>query len=116
MMIFDPQWLYETARAENFRYGLDHVTTHMYVRSNSGGYRGFSGHCSWNRLPGALLCQDPDGNFEEALLIARVHDERLMFEKQGAVWNFPAGEARPCRYPAARAGRGRARVPDRSLV
>ena len=92
MMIFDPQWLYETARTEDFRYGLDQVTTHMYVRSNSGGYRGFSGHCSWNRLPGALFCQDPDGNFEEALLIARVHDERLLFEKQGVVWNFPAAK------------------------
>ena len=90
MAIFDPAWLYETARTEDFRYGLDHVTTHMYVRSNSGGYRGFSGHCAWNRLSGALLCPDPDGNFEEALLIARVHDERLMSEKQGAVWNFPA--------------------------
>lgn len=90
MAIFDPGWLYEKKRSENFRLGLEHVTTHLYVRSNSGGYRGFSGHCAWNRTNGALLYPDPDGNFEEALLIGRVHDERLLFEKQGVVWNFPA--------------------------
>ncbi len=91
-VLLDPAWLYEDAREEDFRLGLDNVTTHMYVKSNSGGYRGFSGHCAWNRTNGALLAQDPDGNFEEALRVCRVRDERLVFEKQGAVWNFPAAK------------------------
>jgi len=90
LVILDVNWLYEKKRSEDFRYGLDKVTTHMYIKSNSGGFKGFSGHCAWNRTYGAILCQDPDGNFEEALRIARVHDERLVFEKQGVVWNFPA--------------------------
>jgi len=33
---------------------------------------------------------DPDGNFEEALLICRTDDERLFSNVQGAVWNFPS--------------------------
>lgn len=90
LVILDVNWLYEKERVEDFRFGLDNVTTHMYIKSNSGGFRGFSGHCAWNRTYGAILCQDPDGNFEEALRIARVHDERLIYEKQGVVWNFPA--------------------------
>ncbi len=93
VVLLDPNWLYERERREDFRYGLEKVTTHLFLTSNSGGYRGFSGHCAWNRTNGALLCPDPDGNFEEALRIARVHDPRLVLEKQGVVWNFPAAGA-----------------------
>ncbi len=92
IVILDVNWLYEKQRFEDFRLGLEGVTTHMYVQSNSGSYHGFSGHCAWNRTNGALLCPDPDGNFEEALRIGRVHDEHLLYEKQGVVWNFPATE------------------------
>lgn len=95
--VFDPDWLLETGREENFRLGTDNISTHMYIRSNSGSFRGFSGHCAWNRVQGAILCQDPDGNFEEALQICRTEDPRLVYPKQGAVWNFPAavrGEVR----------------------
>jgi hypothetical protein len=92
VVLLDIAWLYEKKRSENFALGMESITTHMYVKSNSGGYRGFSGHCAWNRTNGALLAQDPDGNFEEALQIARVHDKRLIYEKQGCVWNFPASK------------------------
>ncbi|MDR1141148.1 MAG: hypothetical protein LBL62_05605, partial [Planctomycetaceae bacterium] len=51
---------------------------------------GFSGHCAWNRTNGAVMVPDPDGNFQEALLISRIKDERLFSEVQGVVWNFPA--------------------------
>ncbi|HBP38596.1 MAG TPA: exo-alpha-sialidase [Clostridiales bacterium] len=90
MVIFDPQWLYETEQLENFRFGLGHLSTQVYLKSNSGNFRGFTGHCSWNRTHGAVLVPDPTGNFEEVLQIARIHDPRLFSEVQGAVWNFPA--------------------------
>ena len=90
VVILDLDWLYETERHEDFRFGLANVSTHMYVKSNLGNYRGFSGHCAYNRTNGALLVQDPDGNSEEALQICRVEDERLVYKKQGVVWNFPA--------------------------
>ena len=91
-VILDIDWLYEKERFEDFRLGLCNVSTHMYVKSNLGGYRGFSGHCAYNRTNGALLIPDPDGNFEEALQICRIEDDRLVYKKQGVVWNFPASQ------------------------
>lgn len=90
VVILDIDWLYETDRREDFRLGLGNVTTHMYLHSNLCGYKGFSGHCAYNRTNGALLIPDPAGNFEEVLQICRIEDERLVYKKQGAVWNYPA--------------------------
>jgi len=91
MVIFDPRWLYETERQEDFREGLVNLSTHVYVRSLSGGHRaGFSGHCAWNRTHGALLVPSPDGKRDEVLHLTRIRDPRLFSEVQGAVWNFPA--------------------------
>ena len=93
ILVFDPRWLYETERAEDFRSGLGGVSTHLYVRSLSGGNRGWSGHCAWNRIPGALLVREPDtgpATKREALQICRIADPRLVSDRQGVVWNFPA--------------------------
>jgi hypothetical protein len=90
VVIFDPKWLYEKSRAEDFRTGMGGLSTQVYLKSVSGNFRGFSGHCAWNRTNGAVMVPDPDGNFQEALQISRVKDERLFSEVQGAVWNFPA--------------------------
>lgn len=89
-VILDIDWLYEKERSEDFRLGLDNVSTQMYIKSNLGGFRGFSGHCAYNRTNGALLVPDPCGNFKEVLQVCRVEDERLVYKKQGVVWNFPA--------------------------
>lgn len=93
LAIFDPNWLYEKSRTEDFRHGAGGLSTHVYLKSNSGGFRGFSGHCSWNRTNGAVMVPDPDGNFEDVLLISRINDPRLFSEVQGAVWNFPAAHS-----------------------
>lgn len=92
VVILDIDWLYQQGRSEDFRNGLSNVSTHMYVKSNLGGFRGFSGHCAYNRTNGALLIPDPAGNFEEVLQICRTEDPRLVYQKQGAVWNFPTSE------------------------
>ncbi len=92
VVILDIDWLYEKERFENFRLGLQNVSTQMYIKSNLGGYRGFSGHCAYNRTNGALLIPDPAGNFREVLQIARAEDDRLVYKKQGVVWNFPASK------------------------
>ena len=92
LVLFDPEWLYETERTEDFKAGLENVSTHVYVKSLSGGHRpGGVGHCAWNRTNGALLVPNPDGTHDEVLLISRVCDERLFNEVQGVAWNFPAG-------------------------
>lgn len=90
VVILDIDWLYEKGRFENFKGGLENVSTQMYIKSNLGGYRGFSGHCAYNRTNGALLVPDPSGNFREVLQLCRNDDERLVYKKQGVVWNFPA--------------------------
>ncbi len=94
MAVFDVNWLYETKRDEDFALGLAHVTTHLFVKSLSGSRigQGFNGHCAWNRTDGALLVPDPDCTGGEVLQLCRVHDERLVSERQGMVWNFPAAK------------------------
>ena len=97
LVIFDPEWLLEKERTEDFYSGLDGVSTQTYVKSISGCYisKGHPGHCSWNRTDGALLVPDPCMDGTEALHICRVNDPRLVFQRQGAVWNFPcAGKGR----------------------
>ncbi|WP_135555912.1 sialidase family protein [Paenibacillus cymbidii] len=93
MVIFDIDWLYETSRSEDFQTGLANVSTHLFVKSISGGVTpGYTGHCSWNRVSGALLAPDPDATYGEALQLCRVRDPRLLSETQGVVWNFPAAK------------------------
>ena len=91
LVIFDLDWLYETERHEDFQMGLQNLSTHLYVKSISSAHHdtGFVGHCAWNRTHGALLIPDPAGTYGEALQLCRIHDERLLSELQGAVWNFP---------------------------
>lgn len=93
LVIIDPEWLYETGREEDFRHGLENLSTHLYVKSLTGGWRGFAGHCAWNRAPGAMLVRDPDTGSEtqrEVLQLCRISDPRLVSDRQGIVWNFPA--------------------------
>lgn len=90
LILFDVDWLYETDRAEDFRCGLGALSTQVYLRSVSGGFRGFTGHCAWNRTNGAVPVPDPSGDHTEALLLKNTDDDRLLSNAQGAVWNFPA--------------------------
>lgn len=92
IVIFDLNWLYEKSHHEDLQFGLKNLSTHMFVKSVSDCHLGdgFVGHCAWNRVSGALLLPDPEGTYGEALQICRVKDKRMVSDKQGAVWNFPA--------------------------
>jgi hypothetical protein len=92
MVIFDPDWLYAKERSDNFKDGLVNWSVQQYLKSPAGNYRGVGGHCAFNRRAGASLVPNPDCWYKEVLQIARHPDERLLFEKEGAVWNFPAGD------------------------
>ena len=89
MLIFDPEWIYETGREEDFDEGLVNVSTQVYVKSNPGHTPG-NGHCAYNRTNGALKAIDPVGDRGEAVQICRIDDPRLVSPIQGLVWNFPA--------------------------
>ena len=92
--LFDVSWLYETDRYEDFKAGLEGISHHLFVKSLAGNFRGWSGHCAFNRVPGALLVREPDTGPKtkrEVLQICRIRDERLVSDRQGVAWNFPAG-------------------------
>lgn len=90
--IFDIDWLYESSRKEDFLSGLGNVSSQVYLRSVLGGYRGsgYSGHCAYNRLPGAVMKPNPDDENGECLYFSYLSDNRLIGGICGAVWNFPA--------------------------
>ena len=96
MVIFDVDWLYETARSEDFvENALSCISTHTYVKSIYGhsAHVSGNGHCSLNRAPSAYLMPDPDGSLNEVLSISKHHDERLHNDIGGATWNFPMKKA-----------------------
>lgn len=83
LMLFDPAWLYEKSRRDDFSDGLADWSTHMYLR-------GVRGHCGYNRQHGAELIEHPNRSDAKVLHIARRRKPELLCENQGAVWNFPA--------------------------
>lgn len=91
ILIFDVNWLYETARKEDFMDGLVNVTTHTYLKSVSGDHFAEvgNGHCSWNRTYSAYPVPNPEGGFAEVLSVAKHHDDRLFNDIGGVGWNFP---------------------------
>jgi len=107
---FDPNWLYETSREEDFRRGLGNVCDHLYVKGAMGGARGWAGHCAWNRVHGARMVVDPDlpENQREVVHLARRMDVGLVSDLPGLVWNFPAARtgrlAAEVRLPAGGQG------------
>lgn len=92
-VLFDPNWLHEMDRREDFGLGLDQWSVHQYFKSVYGNFRGFAGHCAANRRPGPAMIPHPDGEMREVLQVARHRDPRLLDDREGAVWNFPAGMA-----------------------
>lgn len=94
LLIFDPDWLMEQERTEDFMHGLRNVSIHQFVKSPAGGRRKDGvGHCSYNRRPGATLMPHPDRLEREVLLVGHHPDERLISSLEGVTWNFPASSA-----------------------
>ena len=86
LLVFDPNWLLETGRADDFSVGLDNWCTFQYVDQ-------VKGHCARDRRPGAVLVRHPDNPDSKALHLCRRHDDTLTSDVQGAVWNFPAAQS-----------------------
>ena len=84
MIIFDPDWLYETKRSDDFKTGLKNWSTFKYVE-------GIKGHCAYNRDSGTQLVDDPLKKGRKFLCIRHPKNPNLVCDIDGAVWNFPAG-------------------------
>ena len=82
LLLFDPNWLNETSRADDFSEGLDNWSIFLYQK-------GIVGHCAYNRAYGAQLAPDPEAEQKNVLKVARIDDDALEISNQGAVWNFP---------------------------
>ena len=89
-LVFDPAWLEEPTRHEDFSTGYTSLSVHQFLKSPVGGFRGISGHCAYNRRPGAALVPHPDRDDREVLLIGRHPDDRLVSDLEGVAWNFTA--------------------------
>lgn len=82
LLVFDPNWLNENYREDNFSEGLINWSTFLYKK-------GIVGHCAYNRAQGAQLVQNPTAKGQVVLKVARMDSEELEISNQGAVWNFP---------------------------
>jgi hypothetical protein len=83
MLMFDIDWLYEDERADSFENGLNDWTTFKY-------YKGFQGHCGYNRVEGNLLVDHCDKPNTQMLNIRYAPNDTLVGDNDGALWNFPA--------------------------
>ncbi len=109
LVIFDVNWLYARERHEDWQHGLKNVSTQLFVKSvyeSPLGGTGFGGHCSSNRINGALLVPDPDMTCGEVLRIGRIDDPCLVSPLQGVVWNFPASAKGKLSFPIRVVGSG----------
>ncbi len=83
LVIFDADWIYEERRKSSFENNLDDWSTFKYIK-------GYVGHCAYNRTDGAKLISHPDKSGAKVLQIRHQLDPNLVFDKDGAVWNFPS--------------------------
>jgi hypothetical protein len=84
--VFDPDWLLETRRLDDFSNGLDDWSTQ--------GYRnGIRGHCSFNRYESSTLVTYPDDATRRVLNVRNSGRTDAILPRGGATWNFPAGMA-----------------------
>ncbi|GAB1416121.1 sialidase family protein [Paludibacter sp.] len=83
LALFDPEWLYEPRRKSSFENGLEDWSTFKYKK-------GIVGHCAYNRTDGAKLISHPDKSGAKALQVRHQLNSNLVFDKDGAVWNFPS--------------------------
>jgi hypothetical protein len=83
MLIFDPGWLTETERYDDFKNGLKDWSTFKY-------YNGIKGHCAYNRDPGANLVEHPDRKGSMVLSLKHQKNPEWVCDVDGALWNFPA--------------------------
>jgi len=91
LVIFDVGWLYETSRDEEFLFGMRNITAHTFLKSVSGCYFDAvgNGHCAWNRTYSAYPAPDPEDFRREVMSVSKRHDDRLINDIGGIVWNFP---------------------------
>ncbi|MDN5200636.1 sialidase family protein [Fulvivirgaceae bacterium BMA10] len=84
LLLFDVEWLYEKERYTDFSDDLEQWSTQKYIK-------GIKGHCAYNRKHGATLVPHPEKKEQQAMHLRSLSDSSLLYQNDGALWNFPAG-------------------------
>jgi hypothetical protein len=90
-VLLDPKWLYENEAEDDFSTGLDQWSTHKLLVRSPVYSRLY--HYNYNRKPGPALVTHPDDPNKHVLHIRKVADSTVYSQRDGAVWNFPAGSS-----------------------
>ena len=85
IVMLDVDWIYEKERSNSFENGLDDWSTFKY-------YKGYVGHCGYNRMQGGLLVDHSDKVGAKMLNIRYIKNDTLICDNDGALWNFPAAK------------------------
>jgi len=90
-VLLDPDWLFEKNRFDDFSEGLIHWSRQK-IKIRKPVYNRLYHH-NYDRKPGARLIDHPDEEGKKVLQIRRLKDSTVYAERDGAVWNFPAGKS-----------------------
>lgn len=84
LLKFNPDWLYEKERKDDFSEGLKKWSVQRYKK-------GIKGHCAYNRTPGATMVDHPEESGKKTMLLSAKYDSTLLAQNSGAIFNFPSG-------------------------
>ncbi len=90
-LMVDPDWLYQTKRTSDFSNGLEDWSCQKIMIRPAIYKRWY--HHNYERKLGASLVEHPTDPERQVLHIKRENDTTVFSQRDGAVWNFPAGKS-----------------------
>jgi len=90
-MLVDPKWITSNERSDNFENGLEQWSRQKIMKRPAV-YKRFY-HYNYDRKPGAVMIPHPDDATKKVLQIKRLNDTTVYSQRDGAVWNFKAGNS-----------------------
>jgi lysophospholipase L1-like esterase len=88
-LLVDPDWIYQKSRDEDFSQGLENWSRQKIMIRPAVYKRLY--HHNYERKEGAILVRHPQYPDRNVLHIRRPADTTVFSQRDGAVWNFPAG-------------------------
>ena len=90
-VLLDPHWLYQRSAYNDFSDSLKYWSTHKLIARSPVYSRWY--HYNYNRKRGAALVDHPNIPGKKVLHIRRLKDSTVLSQRDGGVWNFPAGKS-----------------------
>ncbi len=89
-VLVDPNWIYERKRYDDFSNGISQWSRQKIMIRPAVYNRWY--HHNYERKPGAVLVAHPNQQNKQVLHVRRPIDTTVYSQRDGAVWNFPAGK------------------------